>query len=457
MIENQNPCANITDNPQYLEWFLTRQQELLEGIEVVDLPVEQDVIPSIVPREKILNGIPLPTVFVKDGEPSADVYKKLMYSTLFKANSASRARDTDSDYKTVEGEIKMLGGHTTVSTDVEAIARDNGDEDKQTRVPRTSQLTSADEAPNTAISGYAITTLSATPTDGIDVARDVSVLTRSHYLTKLTDSFLNWIKDSFDKIKAYVDTVDVTKGTVTVNQATQEFTIIKTPATGTDTNKFNIALNIFASIDPTFAGNSNSTLVAESAMKTAIDALQADIDTKALDIDLDTLIGRVTVIEGSSAAEKADLTALNSLAATISNLASKPSNETITGNWTFSTPVSVPDGATGLQAINRNTLTTVLTGYVTTTAAGNTTTNLQNSINALDARVTAIENTIANFPNVYYTKTEIDNLLLGKSDTGHTHTGTYQPFVAGGLSSTSVLRQNSTIVTVNGVVTGITT
>lgn len=457
MIENQNPCANLTDNPQYLEWFLTREQELLEGVEVVDLPVEQDIIPSIVSRSKLVNGVTLPTVFVKDGEPSADVYKKLLYSSLFKANSSSRARDSDSDYKTTQGEEKTLGGHVTVATDLEAIARNNGNEDKETRVPRTSQLTSADEAPNSAIANYDITTISATPTDGIDVDRDTSVLTRSHYLTKLTDNFLNWIKDSYNKIKTYIDTVNVRNGIITINQLPNAINIVKTPATGTSTNLFDVNFSLFASTDSTFAGNSPSTLVSEQAIKTAYDNLLADINTRALQTDLNLLVDRVALMEGTTPEEKANLSELNALTVTISNLANVTANESISGTWAYTVIPTVPDGGTGLQVINRNTLTSVLANYVTTTSLGTTTSNIQASIDSLTARVVALENTVAAFPATYYTKTEIDNLLLDKSDVNHTHTGTYQPFVNGGLTGTKVLRQNSTITTTNGVVTGITT
>jgi len=456
MIENQNPCANLTDNPQYLEWYLTRQNENLEGVEDVDLPVEQDVDPSIISREKNLNGIFIPTVFVKDGEPSADVYKKLFYSLTFKANSSSRARDSDSDYKTTEGEVKMLGGLVTVATDSQAIARENGNENKETRVPRTSQLTSVNETANSAIGGYNITDISNTPTDCIDVERDATVETRSHYLVKLTDSILNWIKDSFNKIKAYVDTVDVTNGNVTVSQDASAFDIQKTDATGTDTNKFQVNLTINASIDNQFTNASPNQLVSEKAIKEAVDVIYDSIAEKADEVAFTLLADRVTVIEGSSAAHKADQADLDALAANVNNFANVTANETISGTWNYTALPTVPDGATGQQTVNRNTLTTVLNSYVTTTSLGSTTSTINANINALAARVQALEDFINNLPNTHYTKLEVDALLNDKADVNHTHTGTYQPFVAG-ITGTKVLRQNSTISTTNGIITGITT
>lgn len=457
-IETQDPCANLTNIPQYKEWFLTNTDEVFEGIDEVDLPIEQDTGASIVPREKQINSLDVPTIFVEDGEPSGDVYKKFLVSLPFKANSADRARDSDSDYKTVEGEEKMLGGLVTVGTDEQAIARENGNELKETRVPRISQLTSVEEDENTAITGYTITTIDATPTDGIDVSLDVTVETRSNYLVKLTDSILNWVKDSFNKIKTYIDTVDITDGSVTIiNTGTSAVKIAKTNATGTDTNKFQADLDLLVSDDETLVGNSATTIVSQRAIKFNLDALENSIADTVDVTTFDSLVTRVETMEDGSSEAKASKLSVTTLSTTVNGKAGKAANESITGTWTFTNSPNVPDGATGSEAINVTTLTSILNNYLTTTA--NTTQNqaVLDLIAALATRVTTLEGQFAALGSTYYTQAQVNNLLIGKSDTTHNHVDLYHPKVPGAYTGSATLKQSSNIVASNGIITAIAT
>ena len=139
--------------------------------------------------------------FFKNGSiPDMQVFWKLFLSTMFSADSDDRAKPTGQNTEVDEAGVpKVIGGHVTIATDEEAIAKDNGQESLYTRAVRPSHLSE--------------TSASNTDTDlnvgdlsfqgvVIEVVRDVTETLRSKYLVKINSVFTDFLQQVFDVLSS---------------------------------------------------------------------------------------------------------------------------------------------------------------------------------------------------------------------------------------------------------------
>lgn len=440
-------------NPEFKEWFLTQAGNPLLGFTSADNPTEQET--PAASKTKVVNGVTIGTIFKEDNEPTEENYTKLFKSITFKLNASDIAKDSANNRN---AQNQIYAGLVTVATDAEAIAFDNGDETKETRVPRVHHLPETVEGNNVVISGFAITTINAAPVNSVAVARDITNNTKSIYKVNLADTFLNWQKDNVAKIKDYVDSSAIS-GSVTIDSGPSLFTVNETPATGTDTKKFTVAITVGVDTDATLSSNSDTKIASQKAVKSAIDALAATIANKAEAVDVAALTTAINTLTGGQpavpAAAASDLAILQSV---VNTKLSKNSDDTANGIITF---VQVP--ITNVAPTNSNHITNKayvdgqLANYYTKAEVDSLFAVERNRISLLETAVASLQSQLNNLPSTYYNKTEVDTLLNGKSDVGHTHTGVYHPAVAGGLSDERIIRNLSAIRIENGIVVSIAT
>lgn len=171
--------------------------------------------------------------FLKNNIPSENVFKKLFESITFKLNREDTAKETE------QGLVKL-------ATDIEAKNGSNGI-DTFSRSIKPSQLTTAREVITNPISGYDINTILTSPTDIIKVDVDNIILSRNEYKIGIYDNFIIWIKDSFNKIKSYIDTINIINGEVTypANPLLQnKVNITETLATGSTGKIFKVDVTL---------------------------------------------------------------------------------------------------------------------------------------------------------------------------------------------------------------------
>jgi len=442
--------------PEQRQWFLVDYNETLP-IGVYDQ--ENPPSPKVCVYEEELQG----TIFTDDSIRPAEInYEKLFNSILFKLESEDRAKDSnDPNYRSPGDGIEpnssiIKAGHVTLATDNEAYTHDNGDESLYSRVPRTGQLPVTEEAVNIQVgdNGFNINLIPTNPVDGIDVEKLIRQIIdpsgnnnqTTHYDVSLSDNQINWYKQAFDAIKAYIDTVMVYAGDLSANNTTEEghtISIELTPADASSTNRFTVSANIVVDNDPTLPGSSN-TIPSSLAVKTYVDSQLIQYVTL---VDFNTLEGRVTVNENaitglqSALAGKADLT---DLANYLPLAGGALTGQVTTSETTF----------TGNQLITDAWLDTVLEDYYTQAEVDALLdverariTTLENQVADLQGRVTALESAITAF----LTKPDADLLY---SPLGHTHP--YHPVVSPTITDgTYPLERLSSITVQEGVVIAI--
>lgn len=317
---------------EFREHFLSLEGITLIGLNAQSFPEEQD-IPTF-NKTVTVGGIVYPTIFKKDGllEPvfSDNVWLKFTKSIAFKLNQDDRAVDSDSvlyyqNFGLANEAISQ--GLVTLATDVEAKAWNNGVETLYSRVPRVSQLPDADVEINQILTSvdFQITLIPANPNNGIVRRIDPAEDERNRFLFKLSDNYIDWLRDAFDAVKLYVDGVDVSPAptSVTVNGVLggggSSIQVVDNPATATSTHTFIVSLNITPDTSITLGGggSSNNIIPSQLAVKTYVDALAATIAGFATAADLTTLLTRVNTMEGGASPQatlKANQTALDALA-----------------------------------------------------------------------------------------------------------------------------------------------
>ncbi len=178
------------------------------------------------PITRILEGVARRQRLHKNDFPSEAMYRKLLASALFSLEWEDRAKDSNDANYLQNGNV--LGGHVTVATDSQAIGgesdlgvpfmvRDeigkNGDESRYTRVPRTSQLPTHNEKPNTGIDAFFLCDVPATIPVPIIVNPDPSIITRNHYLSEINPEFRLWITTLVEALRVYLSELNVTAAT----------------------------------------------------------------------------------------------------------------------------------------------------------------------------------------------------------------------------------------------------
>jgi hypothetical protein len=339
---------------EYREWFLTLEGINLTPIIVGDLPAEQDSPRTI--KEVIVDGINYPIIFKQDGTKipkfDDDTYIKLFKSVPFKLNQSDRAKDSDHpNYFQNEGDPNegVLQGLVTVATDVEAKAFSNGDEALYTRVPRVSQLPSVGEDTGTlqlSSVDFDITLIPQSPSNWINVRIDPAEDERNNYLLRVENDVLNWLRDSFDAVKQYVDSNEVIDGGITITSAApSDIAITTVPATSTDTTKWEVAVTIGLDDDGTLAQNSTTRIPSQRAVKSYVDNTVVGINLKASQADLLALALRVDTMQGGTGASlKANQSDFLLLQAEVANKLSRTVNDTALGVITFNqVPLTIAD------------------------------------------------------------------------------------------------------------------
>jgi hypothetical protein len=346
----------MVNQEEYKEWFLTLAGNALQPLNPTEFPEEAPVDQDnpVTVRDVLIGTIRYPTIFKTSNtglEPVFDdnVWQKFLKSITFKLNAADRALDSDDPRYLSQVQIapgnpantRVMQGLVTVSTDDEAKAWDDGDTMKYTRVPRVHQLpeVSADITTSIPSPAFAIQLIPASPTQLMRVTIDNTVGTHNKFLVAWSDFATDWLRDSFDAIKTYVDTVLVYKGlnAVTINGVsgggTSDINIAVTAPTPTDTRKFDISLDLVIDDDPTLSAQSKNVIPSQKAVFTFATNLLVGINTKADKTVVDALILRVDTMEGGTGATlKANKTALDAVIADVANKLWKNQDDTMDGN-----------------------------------------------------------------------------------------------------------------------------
>lgn len=433
-------------NSEYREWFLTPEGYTLTPIVAGDTPTDQDN--PIADKSKVVGGIVIPTIFIENAEPSAVNYMKLFKSIPFKLNQSDRARD-DQDALAITANGDFIQGLVMLATDAQAKTNDNGVINLYSRVPRVSHLPTAIAGLTTLYSGFKISTIDTTPADTIAIRVNPAVNSRNEYEFVLSDSYLDWVKQTIADTKDYVDTITLTDlGVTTDASLPSSLDIQVTPPTGVATKQFTFQLNIQPETNPLLGVNDNA-IPSQRAVKTYVDNLALNIASKADLADVTALTLRVDALETG----KADVSVTDALLVAIGTKLSKTNNDTAAGVITFTQSPLVPLPTTANQAANKDYVDTELLKYYTKLEVDALLNIERNRITALE---TAINNILAMFVN-YYTKGEVDGLLALKADLNHNHDLDYHPLVANGTTGQIVLQRSSLVTMQNGIVTGIAT
>ena len=144
------------------------------------------------------------TVFVEGGYPSETMFKKLFNSIVFKLNPSDRAKDSaDPSQKSPTGDI--YGGHVTVSTNEQAKSYSNGDLNKETRVPRVSQLPAVNSSETIDYTHVNVMDIEKAPLENINITIDATVTERNLFRVMFSNKLLLYLNDAFIKTKNYID------------------------------------------------------------------------------------------------------------------------------------------------------------------------------------------------------------------------------------------------------------
>ena len=179
----------------------------------------------------LVKGISRFNRFLKGHYPSQGVFEKLFASIAFKLNPEDSASTTEQ-------------GLVQTATDTQAKAGSNGSGFPLHTKP--SHLPTVVEDVNSAETGITITTIANTPTQVAKVTVDGAITTRNKYVVTVYQGFMTYLKNSFNAIKTYIDSVTITINSFSVvNDGTGSvFTRSITAATGTATKQFAIDLKV---------------------------------------------------------------------------------------------------------------------------------------------------------------------------------------------------------------------
>ena len=167
--------------------------------------------------------------FLKNHYPNENVFKKLFNSITFKLEKDDTAKETE------QGLVKK-------ATDLQAKNNDNGT-DGFTKTVIPSQLPTIDDINNLELDDFDIAQIPSNPNSILDIVIDNTINTRNHYTVQVKYSFLFWLKQSFNKIKDYIDTINILNGEVTYSNVLIEqnkVNITSNPETGNHTKSFKV-------------------------------------------------------------------------------------------------------------------------------------------------------------------------------------------------------------------------
>lgn len=433
--------------PEFKEWFFTKAGQALLPADSEDSPIPQETPDAS--KSKEINGVEIGTIFKENNEPTEINYQKFFNSVLFSLNNSNRAKDSTKN-KTSKGNIK--GGHVTIATNQEAVAKDNGDEILETRTVRPSQLPETVEGTNTANNTYSFNDIDQIPNDCIQVTKNTAVTTHSSYKVNLKDSFVNWLRDVITVIYEYIGTLLVQEGEVTVTNGTGKVDIEKLDQTSTAAQQFKVNVRVPADNDATLSANSDDRIASQKAVKTYIDQIASQIDDKADAADLTQIQQDIVDLQN----EKVNQTSFDLLAVQVANKVSLTGVETIADTKTFTSSPNIPNPTNGTHAVNKDFLTTTLTEYYKRTEVDALILTMQQQIDMLELNITNLNTQITSLIADSYTRTQIDTLLATKSDTTHNHNDLYHPRIANAVTGNHTLKYATNITVNNGILTAIT-
>lgn len=453
--------------PEFPTWFLRDESEALTP------SIYPENNPIISAQETFVKEVADPSsptgfrgIVFKDGhDPNQQVYEKLFKSITFKLSANDRARDTDDpDHISPTGDF--YSGLVTVATDAQATSWDNGDESLYTRTVRPSQLPHVEEGDTPSEDNFFLLAIPNSPITNIFVELDPANTTRNNYQVSVHDNMIQWLRQSFDILANYTNTIDVIEGTVTTDgganivgtTGTSRFVVDTVAGNQSVANQFTLNLELFLEDDVTLALDSSVRIPSQHAVKTYVDNLFTSIAPVPTQAEVDLLRTRIDIMEGAASpsatlkANQADLLALEN--EVFNNRLSSLNDDIANGIITFVQSPLVPTGATGLEAINYDDMVTFVTNYTYDKAY----------IDALEARIAQNETDIINLQTQittimttfgdYWTKAESD---LRYAPINHNHDTVYHPLISAGITGDYVLKQKSLVSIVNGIVTNAAT
>lgn len=177
--------------------------------------------------------------FLRNNFPSENVFRKLFESITFKLNSEDTAKENEQ-------------GLAKKASNTQAKNGNNGN-DGFTRLVTPSQLPTVEQTINDSIGGYDIVSISANPDNIIDVT-EVGNTNRNQYKIKVVGDLFYWIRDTVNKIKVYIDTINIKEGVVTydtipANQNKVKITVTNSTNAKTKEFKADVVLPPYPTID----------------------------------------------------------------------------------------------------------------------------------------------------------------------------------------------------------------
>lgn len=149
-------------------------------------------------------GDTVPTVFVENGEPTVEVFQKLVASVPNILDSTSIAQEEPSSfsanstfYGASQGDVKS--GLVTIATDDQAVNKQNGTTSSYSRVVRPSHLPSVSSGTYSSTVQWP-SVLDNPPTNHVTITENSGVTSRSDYQVVLSDDLMQWLSNSFETI-----------------------------------------------------------------------------------------------------------------------------------------------------------------------------------------------------------------------------------------------------------------